>query len=432
MDILALNQALPPEVAGSAQGWFSRYRCFPVFSAPWVRGRWRSWWLVLVLFYLTMVVSALLDAPDARPLGGLVQLAMQLFVPFAAGPWACQWVRAKGWTAAREWRGLIVAMLTLVTTVTAAQLLFAEPFKQWVAEQVGAVDAEGKRKRYMMMIGINVSSGDELVHGSSTAKHRASVNEWAITATNAATSALFTFWLAGGLGLIAWRREGAALAALTQKRELERAQSQRREAELRLSVLAAQVEPHFLFNTLAGVRSAIATDPARASAMVDGLVDYLRAAIPRLRSDGRAQATAAVQFEQLRAYLGLMATRMPRLRVTIDLPPSLASARCPPLMLISLAENAVKHGIEPKIGAAHIEVRAEQTAGERLLISVLDDGVGFGSASSGSGLGLSNLRERLKQLYGDQATLTLEARASGGVAARLSLPLEFDEGAASP
>lgn len=86
MDTPALNQALPPEVAGSAQGWFSRYRRYPVFSAPWVRGRWRSWWLVLALFYLTMVVGALLDAPDARPLGGLLQLAMQLFVPFAGGP----------------------------------------------------------------------------------------------------------------------------------------------------------------------------------------------------------------------------------------------------------------------------------------------------------------------------------------------------------
>ncbi|HRD98472.1 MAG TPA: histidine kinase, partial [Rubrivivax sp.] len=88
---------------------------------------------------------------------------------------------------------------------------------------------------------------------------------------------------AGGAALWGWRRERAALAALAQSRELARAQAQRREAEMRLSVLAAQVEPHFLFNTLAGVRSAIATDPPRASEMIDRLVDYLRAAIPRLR-----------------------------------------------------------------------------------------------------------------------------------------------------
>ena len=102
-------------------------------------------------------------------------------------------------------------------------------------------------------------------------------------------------------------------------------------------------------------------------------------------------------------------------------------------MLISLAENAVKHGVEPKIGAACIEVRAQCLDGARLRLSVLDNGVGFGGAggvggsAAGSGLGLANLRERLAQLHGSQAKLTLEARASGGVAATLELPLEFDE-----
>jgi hypothetical protein len=127
-----------------------------------------------------------------------------------------------------------------------------------------------------------------------------------------------------------------------EARELAQAQAQRREAELRLSVLAAQVEPHFLFNTLAGVRSAISTDPARASDMVDRLADYLRAAIPRLRSDGGAQATLGSQLDIVRAYLGLMAARMPRLHFDIDVPTELLAAACPPLMLISLAENAVQ------------------------------------------------------------------------------------------
>jgi LytS/YehU family sensor histidine kinase len=225
--------------------------------------------------------------------------------------------------------------------------------------------------------------------------------------------------------LVGWRRERAALAALAREQALAQAQAARREAELRLSVLAAQVEPHFLFNTLAGVRSAIATDPARASEMVDRLVDYLRAAIPRLRSDGSAEATVGAQFEAVRAYLALMAARMPRLAFEVQAPPELLDARCPPLMLLSLAENAVKHGVEMKLGPARIDVVARRAHDGRLEITVADDGVGFGGSTAGSGLGLANIRERLQQLHGEAAALTLKARPEGGVAATLALPLEF-------
>jgi LytS/YehU family sensor histidine kinase len=233
-----------------------------------------------------------------------------------------------------------------------------------------------------------------------------------------------TFLLAGGAGLWGWRREREGLASLARERELARAQAERREAELRLSVLAAQVEPHFLFNTLAGVRSAIATDPARASEMIDRLVDYLRAAIPRLRSDGVEQATLGAQLDIVRAYLGLMAARMPRLAFAVEAPPDLLAAPCPPLMLISLAENAVKHGIEPKIGPARIEVTARRADDGRLEVTVADDGAGFGTSTAGSGLGLTNIRERLQQMYQGRAALTLKARPEGGVAATLVLPTE--------
>ncbi len=162
--------------------------------------------------------------------------------------------------------------------------------------------------------------------------------------------------------------------------------------------------------------------------MIDQLVDYLRAAIPRLRSDGSAQATVGGQFEVVRAYLGLMAARMPRLRVAVDAPADLLAAHCPPLMLISLAENADKHGVEMKLGPVHVEVRAERTDDGALALSVLDDGVGFGdtgsSAAMGTGLGLTNIRERLAQLHGDRASLTLKARPQGGVVATITLPLE--------
>jgi LytS/YehU family sensor histidine kinase len=232
------------------------------------------------------------------------------------------------------------------------------------------------------------------------------------------------------MALWGWQRERRGLLALAQERALEQAQAQRREAEMRLSVLAAQVEPHFLFNTLAGVRSAISTDPRRASEMIDRLVDYLRASIPRLRSDGSALSTVAGPADSVRAYLALMTARMPRLHAEIDVPPDLAHARCPPLMLISLAENAIKHGVEPKMGPAHVRFAAtrdpQASAAPRLLLTIEDDGVGFGEATSGSGIGLTNIRERLAQLYGGRAELRLAARPGGGVVATLSLPLEFD------
>jgi LytS/YehU family sensor histidine kinase len=193
---------------------------------------------------------------------------------------------------------------------------------------------------------------------------------------------------------------------------------------MRLSVLAAQVEPHFLFNTLAGVRSAIATDPPRASEMIDRLVDYLRAAIPRLRTDGGAQATVGGQLEIVRAYLGLMAARMPRLSFAIDAPAELLAEPCPPLMLISLAENAVKHGAEPKIGPVKVTLTACRSSNGGLDLTVADDGAGFGSQATGTGLGLANIRDRLQQIYQGRAELTLKAGPEGGVVATLHLPPE--------
>ena len=116
---------------------------------------------------------------------------------------------------------------------------------------------------------------------------------------------------------------------------------------------------------------------------------------------------------------------MPRLQFNVDAPASLLAATCPPLMLISLAENAVKHGVERKMGPARVDVSARRVGDDRLEITVADDGKGFGPAPAGSGIGLVNIRERLQQLYQGRASLTLTARPEGGVAATLSLPLEL-------
>ena len=233
-------------------------------------------------------------------------------------------------------------------------------------------------------------------------------------------------WLAGPFDLRAYFRQRDLLRQAHVQAQVDRYKNERNEVEVQLSVLASQVEPHFLFNTLSGVRAAMLSDPARGIVMIDHLIDYLRSTIPQLRSD-RSQTFVDLgsQLDSARAYLGIMQVRMPRLNIQVECPQELRSASIPPLMLISLVENAVKHGIELKKGPAQICITAARTStgGAKFLeLSVADDGVGFG-ASAGSGIGLSNIRERLKHLYAGQATLSLRAGEAGGVVASIVLPL---------
>ncbi|GCL63445.1 sensor histidine kinase [Pseudaquabacterium pictum] len=425
-----LEQPLPAQLAGRHHGWFTRYRIYPVFSRHWVLGRWRLWgpsWLLVMLLLAGGVAMA---PPEQRVWWMLLVPALQTLVPLALLPWLGWWVRRRGWPPAKEWQALVLVLgLALALLATAHRLDVTEPLKQWMAEQTGMVDGSGKRRKVQLALGVSVKAEAASAPAANPADVHAGTkptmhsNDWSQTAI---WSLLF-FWLGGGSALWGWRREQAGLTGLRREQALRQALLARREAELQLSVLAAQVEPHFLFNTLAGVRSAITTDPARASVMVDRLVDYLRASIPRLRSDGSAQATLGGQLEMVHAYLGLMATRMPRLQFSVDAPADLLAAPCPPWMLISLVENAVKHGVEPKIGPALVQVSAQRTASGDLAITVADDGVGFGGAdtgTSGTGLGLANIRTRLQQMHGGRSSLTLSARPGGGVAATLTLPAD--------
>lgn len=416
-----LDEPLPRELSGSDHGWLTRYRRYPVFSRPWVRGRWRLAGLILLLMVSVLAVGVL-SAPDAAvPLASLPAILLQWVSPLLAGPLAGAWVRRQGWPPEREQRALWAVMLALVLVVAAFAEWGAEPVKQATAEALGTVGPDGKRRRIVMAVGVTVTTPEDAA--SSAGRGGPAGLSAPQRAINAAFGAFATFALGGGFAVLRWRRERELLASLARDRALAAAEAQRREAELRLSVLAAQVEPHFLFNTLAGVRSAIATDPGRASDMVDRLVAYLRAAIPRLRSDGGAEATLAQQAEIVRAYWALMQSRMPRLQFDLHVPPELAALPFPPLMLISLAENAIKHGVEPKIGPARVALTAARDAQGRLAVTVADDGVGFGGATAGSGLGLANLRERLQQLWQGRAELTLKARPEGGVAATIAVPL---------
>jgi sensor histidine kinase YesM len=188
------------------------------------------------------------------------------------------------------------------------------------------------------------------------------------------------------------------------------------------------VEPHFLFNTLASLRSLIGTDPQRAAQTIDALAKYLRATLPKLRAEtGAAASTLGEQFAICANYLDLMKIRLgERLHVEIQLPADLRDAPFPPLLLISLVENAITHGVEPRRGDAHIVLAArtiETGQQTRIEVRVEDDGVGL-ELGMGEGTGLANVRAQLRTRFGTAASLELAARASGGVLAQIVVPLE--------
>jgi len=189
--------------------------------------------------------------------------------------------------------------------------------------------------------------------------------------------------------------------------------------EARLTVLQAQIEPHFLFNTLANVRRLCEVDPERGRRMLGSLLDYLRAALPAMR---RSSTALAEEFELVRAYLTVLQHRMgERLRFNIELSDRLADAPIPPLILPTLVENAIRHGLAPLPEGGTITVNAVREDGH-VVVRVADDGAGF-QAASGSGVGLANTRARLSALFGSAAGLSLQANRPRGVVAEVRLPI---------
>ena len=213
-------------------------------------------------------------------------------------------------------------------------------------------------------------------------------------------------------------RHASALDAARRERELERTSLQ-----ARLSALQAQVEPHFLFNTLANLKYLIRTDQQAAQDMLDHLVGYLQNAVPDMRS---VSSNLGREMDLVRDYLAVMRIRMgERLRFEVEVAEQLRSLSFPPAMLISLVENAVKHGLERASRPGLITVSARHESGGTgglLSVSVLDDGVGL-TAQAGQGTGLANLAERLLLLYGRKASLVVEPGDGQGVRASLILPI---------
>ena len=207
----------------------------------------------------------------------------------------------------------------------------------------------------------------------------------------------------------------------------ERESMQRQLSEAKMQTMQAQVEPHFLFNTLASVEHLIETDPPRASAMQRTLIQYLRAVLPQMR-DNNLVTNLGREVDMVNAYLDLLKMRMEeRLTVRVDVPGGLRSAAFPPMMLQSMVENAIKHGLECKPEGGTLNIVAE-VVDSRLRVTVADDGVGFGvMPSDGTGLGLQTIRERLKLLHGEAGWLHIGANSPTGVIATIEVPYQLSK-----
>lgn len=187
----------------------------------------------------------------------------------------------------------------------------------------------------------------------------------------------------------------------------------------RLNLLHAQVEPHFLYNTLASAQLLTRSEPAQADRMLGHLIQYLRHSLP---SADESLSTLGDELERTRAYLEIIRIRMgPRLAMEVDVPDALRTTALPPMMLQTLVENAIKHGLEPKPGGGTVWIFARRDE-DRVMVTVADNGQGFGVATGGTGIGLKNVRERLRLLYGERASLAVVANVPDGVAATITVP----------
>src|SRR5476649_2798843 len=204
-----------------------------------------------------------------------------------------------------------------------------------------------------------------------------------------------------GLKVLAGGKRKAEIEAREASTQAGEESLERRLAEAQLAALQAQVEPHFLFNTLALIGQLIETDPPQAARIHTHLIEYLRATLPQMRAKG--SGTLGRQLDMSREMM---------------------SATFPPMMLQILIENAIKHGLEPKVEGGRIDIRA-RVESQMMVVEVRDDGVGF-NVHAGDGVGLNNVRERLRILYGNRAQLLIEAPFDGGARATIRLPYAPD------
>lgn len=231
--------------------------------------------------------------------------------------------------------------------------------------------------------------------------------------------------IASAIIKISYKGRIQAEVKAAQAAETAEAESLKRQVvEARMAAMQAQVEPHFLFNTLASIDHLIETDPPRASQMQKNLIALLRASMPTMReTQASGVRDLGRELSVIRPYLEILKVRMEeRLQTEIDVPEGLQSAEFPPMMIQSLVENAIKHGLEPKAEGGSLKVKAEILHG-KLAVTVADTGLGFGrAATKGTGVGLANIRERLALLYGARASVTVAENQPSGTVVTITVP----------
>ncbi|MBD9478256.1 histidine kinase [Pseudoxanthomonas sp. PXM02] len=398
----ALTQPLPADVLVGGGSVLSRYRRYPVFGSRWLAGR------SLLFCSIIVVVAGFIGAGTGlavRQFDIALKVTATQFVAFSLmatlGPALATAVRHLRWPEARERKAVVVAVLVGMVL-------------SFFVDRVASSYLDQLIRPGMLAAGLPMP--EQVVPPAPLLKAIG-------LAINVAALVLIYGLFGGGLALRAYFSERRRWDDHHHAREVHALEGRVHEADLRLGVLQAQVEPHFLFNTLASVRALVRQDPVQAEATLDALVDFLRATIPKLREDRSLHATLGQQLDICASYLALMQVRMGgRLAYAVQADESLRALPFPPSLLITLVENAIKHGIEPRPGAGRVEVAAVRD-GAGLRVRVSDDGAGLQPGLS-TGMGLANVREQLAARYGTQAMFSLTAGDSGrGVCAEIRVPI---------
>lgn len=373
-----LDRPLPHDVAAGESAFIQYYQKYAVFSWPW------AWRRTVMFGGISLLAAASYGAShglmvrsvwEAVVVGSAV--ALSNIVLIGAGPLLAALVRHSGWPK-RAQHVFIVAAVILGTVLGALIYIWSESVHD------GFMDAHGM--------------------GVPAAPAPVADIHWVLRRMLAAGQNLFVLFIAsGGLALPSFFSEPKRWAEHWRRIELEKMSLQKSEADMRLTVLQAQVEPHFLFNTLASVRSLVTSDPQRAAQTIDALSSHLRATLPKLRAEtGVVQSTLGEQFAICASYLELMQVRLgDRLSVDIHLPKELRG-----VTRVALAARTLDSG-----GRKQLEVQVE------------DDGAGL-KLGMGEGTGLANVRAQLLTRFAAAASLDLSERSGGGVLARLVLPFE--------
>ncbi len=396
----SLRDPLPSEIVAHASGPFAGYRRYPVFSAPWLKSR------CALFIPLTACMGAMeatligLELQDTRLGWETAAVSIPIWIVIgSAGPTLATIARHR----------LPPAKITVALAILLGIIL--SYCGQLLAELYSRTTV---MPRFMAFVpGLKSSSWPQ-------------PSVLFMLTTRSFQFVIFNL-LGGGVALLAFYREQRWWQFAQHARELAAANQKRVEADLRLMVLQAQVEPHFLFNTLASVHSLIRQDPNRAEATLEALVDHLRVTLPKLRTEVGAHSSLAEQLEVCRSYLTVMKVRMgSRFSFVIDVDPVLQKHPYPPLLLISLVENAIKHGIERTTGDGQITVNASietRTDAPQLAVNVVDTGAGLRTTAA-MGTGLANIRDQLSTRFGPQGSLSLQDRTAGGVIATIRIPYE--------